>query len=114
MTKRLTAQQKEEIVISFKAGMDIDTLSKKYSCTESTIIRNLKKNLSLLKFKELFNKSKSLKGKSKKNKNQTNNFPEINFEKELKELEMYEKNRQLNQLSLLFYKKLKQNTIIKQ
>ena len=37
---------------------------------------------------------------------------EINFEKELKELEMYEKNRQLNQFSLLLFKKLKQNIII--
>ena len=33
----------------------------------------------------------------------------INLNKELKELIKYEKNRQLNQFSLLFYKKLKQN-----
>ena len=33
----------------------------------------------------------------------------INIEKELNELVMYEKNRQLNQFSLLLYKKLKQN-----
>ncbi len=36
----------------------------------------------------------------------------INIEKELDELVSFEKNRQLNQFSLLFYKKLKQNTII--
>lgn len=36
----------------------------------------------------------------------------INLNKELKELIKYEKNRQLNQYSLLFYKKLKQNIII--
>ena len=36
----------------------------------------------------------------------------INLNKELKELIKYEKNRQLNQFSLLFYKKLKQNIII--
>lgn len=36
----------------------------------------------------------------------------INIEKELDELVGFEKNRQLNQFSLLFYKKLKQNTII--
>jgi len=61
LTKRLTAKQKEEIVISFKLGRDIDALSQKYSCTNSTIIRNLKKNLGELKYKEFINKSKSLK-----------------------------------------------------
>ena len=33
----------------------------------------------------------------------------INIEKELDELVMYEKNRQLSQFSLLLFKKLKQN-----
>jgi len=33
----------------------------------------------------------------------------ININKELNEMSNYEKNRQLNQFSLLFYKKLKQN-----
>ena len=80
MPKRLTTKQKEEIVVSFKSGTDIDALSQKYSCTKSTIIRNLKKNLGELEFKELFNKSKSQKVKS--NKNQTNDFPEINFDKQ--------------------------------
>mgnify|MGYP001289989540 CR=1 FL=1 len=36
----------------------------------------------------------------------------IDLEKELKELINFEKNKQLNQFSLLFYKKLKQNTDI--
>ena len=36
----------------------------------------------------------------------------INIDKELKELNKFEKNKQLNQFSLLYYKKLKQNTII--
>ena len=36
----------------------------------------------------------------------------IDFEKELKELVNFEKNKQLNQFSLLYYKKLKQNTKI--
>ena len=36
----------------------------------------------------------------------------INIEKELKELIKFEKNKQLNQFSLLYYKKLKQNTNI--
>ena len=79
MPKRLTAKQKEEIVISFKSGTDIDALSQKYSCTNSTIIRNLKKNLGELKYKE-FNKSKPLKEKPETNKNQTNDLTKTNFD----------------------------------
>ena len=36
----------------------------------------------------------------------------INIDKELDELYNYERNKQLNQFSLLYFKKLKQNTII--
>ena len=64
MTKRLTEKQKEEIVKSFKSGKAIDTLSKKYNFTDTTIIRNLKKKLGESKFKELLNKSKLFKVKS--------------------------------------------------
>ena len=71
MTKRLTAKQKEEMVISFKSGEDINALSQKYRCTNSTIIRNLKKILGELKYKEFINKNKSLKEKLETNKNQT-------------------------------------------
>ncbi len=79
MPKRLTTKQKEEIVISFKSGSDIDALSQKYSCTNSTIIRNLKKILGEIKYKE-FNKSKTLKEKTKTNKNQTNDLTKANFD----------------------------------
>ena len=82
MTKRLTEKQKDEIVESFKSGMDIDALAQKNSCTSSTIIRNLKKNLGELKYKEFINKSKSLKEKSKTNKNQTNDLIETNSDNE--------------------------------
>ena len=74
MTKRLTEKQKEEIVKSFKSGLAIDVLSQKYNCTNSTIIRNLKKNLGELKYKEFFNKRKSSINKSITNQNQTNFF----------------------------------------
>ena len=80
MTKRLTAKQKEEIIISFKSGTAIDSLSQKYSCTNSTIIRNLKKNLGELKYKDFFNKSKANKEKPEINKNQTNDLVKINFD----------------------------------
>ena len=58
MAKRLTEKQKEEILKSFKSGVSIDFLSKKHNCTNSTITRNLKKNLGELKYKEFFNKRK--------------------------------------------------------
>ena len=82
MTKRLTDKQKEEIVESFKSGKDIDTLARENNCTNLTIIRNLKKNLGESKYKEFINKSKSIKEKSKTNKNQTNNLLKTNFENE--------------------------------
>ncbi len=93
MTKRLTEKQKEEILKSFKSGIAIDFLSQEYTCTKSTIIRNLKKNLGELEFKELYiksksskeklktNKSKSSKEKLKTNKSQTINKQKINKQK---------------------------------
>jgi len=36
----------------------------------------------------------------------------IDLDREFKDLIKYEKNKQLNQFSLLFYKRIKQNTII--
>ena len=79
LTKRLTEKQKNEIVNSFEYGTAIEVLSRKYKCTNSTIIRNLKKILGESKYKELFNKSKSLKEKSQLYKNQNNDLPETNF-----------------------------------
>ncbi len=58
MTKRLTEKQKEDIEKSFIAGTSINILSQKYTCTNSTIIRNLKKNLGELKYKELIKNDK--------------------------------------------------------
>ena len=80
MTKRLTKKQKEEIVESFKYGIAIGVLSQKYNCTNSTIIRNLKKNLGELKYKEFFNKRKSSIEKSITNKKQTNDFKNKDFD----------------------------------
>ena len=80
LTKRLTEKQKEEIVECFKNGMTINNLSQKYSCTNTTIIRNLKKNLGELKYKQFFHKSKIFIEKSKTNKNQTNDLKKIDFD----------------------------------
>ena len=80
MTKRLTEKQKEEILNNFKSGMAIDALAQKYKCTNSSIIRNLKKNLGELKYKEFFNKRKSSIEKSIINKNQNNDFKNKDFD----------------------------------
>ena len=48
-----------------------------------------------------------IKSKDKKEMKQV-----INIDEELKEIINFERNKQLNQFSLLFYKKLKQNSII--
>ena len=69
LAKRLTEKQKEEIVQGFKSGKTIDSLSEKYNCTTTTVIRNLKKSLGDSKYKESLNMSKSLEQKSKKNAN---------------------------------------------
>ena len=82
LTKRLTAKQKEEMVISFKSGEDINALSQKYRCTNSTIVRNLKKNLGELTYKEFINKSKPSKEKLEINKNQNNDLVKTNFNSE--------------------------------
>ncbi len=63
MAKRLTEKQKEEIIKSFTCGKTIEFLSVEFSCTKSTIIRNLKRNLGELSYKEFIIKNK----KSKEN-----------------------------------------------
>ena len=79
MTKRLTKKQKEEIVKSFQSGKTIDSLSEEYSCTSTTIIRNLKKSLGDSKYTDSLNISKSL---EKSRKNQKNDLPKAKFDNE--------------------------------
>ena len=55
LAKRLTEKQKEEIKINFLAHQSVEFLSEKFSCTKTTIIRNLKKNLGEKKYKEIIN-----------------------------------------------------------
>ena len=82
MTKRLTEKQKEEILKSFKSGIDIDFLSKKHNCTYSTIARYLKRSLAEFEYKELLKKSKLSKEKSKIYKKQNNELKKTNFDNE--------------------------------
>ena len=56
LAKRLTEKQKEEIKINFLDNQSVDLLSEKFNCTKTTIIRNLKKSLGELKYKEILNR----------------------------------------------------------
>ena len=56
LAKRLTEKQKEEIKINFLDNQTVEFLSEKFSCTKTTIIRNLKKSLGETKYKEILNK----------------------------------------------------------
>ena len=55
MAKRLTEKQKEEIKINFLDNQSVEFLSEKFNCTKTTIIRNLKKSLGEIKYKEILN-----------------------------------------------------------
>lgn len=53
MAKRLTNKQKEQLIQFFKDGKNIEFLSEKFECTKLTVVRNLKKNLGEMGYKEL-------------------------------------------------------------
>jgi len=57
LAKRLTEKQKEEIKSNFLDNQSVDFLSEKFNCTKSTVIRNLKKSIGEIKYKEILNKS---------------------------------------------------------
>ena len=59
MAKRLSEEQKKEITKRFSSGESIDKLSDDFTCTNTTIIRNLKKSLGEIKYKELIIMGKS-------------------------------------------------------
>ena len=59
MAKRLSEEQKKEITKRFSGGESIDKLSEDFNCTNTTIIRNLKKSLGEIKYKELIIMGKS-------------------------------------------------------
>tara|TARA_B100000212_G_C27286693_1_gene495495 strand:+ start:129 stop:812 length:684 start_codon:yes stop_codon:yes gene_type:complete len=64
LAKRLTNEQKEDIIQSFIQGETVSRLSKIFKCTYLTVTRNLKKSLGEKKFKEISAKN-NLENKSK-------------------------------------------------
>ena len=91
MAKRLTEDQKNELISIFKKGIKIEELSQKFNCTKLTIVRNLKKELGESKYKEITNKNiNSIKEpakleKSKKNKLNIESSSTDNISKALNE-----------------------------
>ena len=63
LAKRLTEKQKSDIISRFTDGEDIQFLSEMFDCTKLTIIRHLKRDLGMPKFKELNDKNKNKKKK---------------------------------------------------
>lgn len=61
MAKRLTKEQKVEIIKKFSNGETIEQLSSQYECARLTISRNLKKSLGENKYQELILGSKTSK-----------------------------------------------------
>ena len=69
MAKRLSEQEKKNIVIFFTQGKTVDELANDFFCTKETIIRNLRKECGNEKYKEL---SKNI--KLNQNKEKINSF----------------------------------------
>ena len=92
MTKRLTEKQKEIIVNSFKNGSNIENLSKEFRCTNSTIIRNLKKYLGEKTYKLLANKNKNF--------IQNNNNENINVDISETDLKLVSTNNDFNETNI--------------
>ena len=57
MPKKVTEQQKKEIVNSFVSGINLKILAEKYKLSQTTIVRQLKNKLGVNKFNELKNKN---------------------------------------------------------
>ena len=78
MAKKLTKEDKKNIIDGFTIGLTIDELSIKFNCTKLTISRNLKKELGDKKYKELIINNKSSKQTISKKEENTS------FEKAIK------------------------------
>ena len=76
MAKRLSNNERDEILKAFTEGATLDQLSDKFKFTKLTISRNLKKKLGDQKYQELFKRNKST-IKNIKNEINNNNLKKI-------------------------------------
>ena len=73
MPKRLSENEKKEILNSFTEGLTVDQLTEKYKFTKLTISRNLKKSLGDLKYREIYKRNKKERDISNKQNKDINN-----------------------------------------
>ena len=59
MAKRLSEENKKNIVKSFTSGKNLKQLAEEFSCTKATIVRNLKKYLGDKRVKEIIDNDKN-------------------------------------------------------
>ena len=79
MAKRLTEIQKEEIIQSFKSGINVDQISKQYNCTKLTISRNIQKVIGEKEFKKLTKENNAnFKDNSEGQKEKNNSIKKFN------------------------------------
>ena len=86
MAKRLTENQKAEIIKSFTEGKSVTFLSKEFNCSNLTIIRNLKKHFGEIVYKSLVENNKTSKeefsiDKKKSNVSLNTNISNNNIDK---------------------------------
>jgi len=76
LAKKLSEEEKSNIVIFFTKGKSVDKLASEFVCTKETIIRNLKKVLGTEKFKEILKNNKIIQRKEKNNCFENNKYPD--------------------------------------
>ena len=80
MPKKISKEDIENMVKGFLNGDTLDKLSKKFNCTELTVSRHLKKNISEIKFKNLKKKNINI-DKQELNVNKKAKNNKLNHEK---------------------------------
>ena len=66
MPKKLSDNQKEEIIKVFLSGKNLDQLSEQFSCTKLTITRNIKKKFGDEEYKKFLKRNLSFENSNEK------------------------------------------------
>ena len=92
MPKKVSEKQKQEIVNGFLNGISIDQLTQDFKCTRLTIIRHLKQNIGLSKYKEIA-KNGSLE------KSELSNLKQLSSSSDMPTLVQFEEEEEVKTLS---------------
>ena len=96
LAKRLSENQKQEIIMNFRDGISIDELAREFNCTKLTISRNLKKNIEEEEYRYLMIKNSSKSNNLSKDKQKISDFQINNELKEKFNGEIFNQNKSLN------------------